>query len=268
MSVAYITQKLHIVIFFIISSVIIYQAASITWLVLLSDKSSFVWNLPKKKVVNNSLKPSLAISSQHLFGVAKSANSKQIKAPLTNLNLKLVGIVAASKPSESSAIIDQGGGQQSYFVGSKINGTSATVSSIYLDRLIIDVNGVVQTLLFDKDLVDHSSANNASEARRTVHLNRKEILKDPSKITDLIKINPVSKNKRIIGYRLTPGRNKKAFDEAGLISGDLAIRLNGVDLTNPREAFSLMGAFPTMHNMTLTIKRSGKLHDLYLSLPE
>lgn len=265
MSVAYIMQKLHVVMFFVISCVIIYQAASITWLFLLPDKSSFVWNLPKKKGVNNRLKSSEAISSQHLFGVVKS---KHIEAPLTKLNLKLVGLVAASKSSDSSAIIEQGGNQNSYFVGSKIKGTSATVLSIYLDRLIIDVNGVAQTLMFDKVLGDHTSANSAPSAKRIVHLDRKEILKNPSKITNYIQINPVSMGNKIIGYRLRPGREKKAFSDAGLVSGDIAVKLNGVDLTNPREAFSLMRAFPTMHSMTLTVKRSGKLYDLYLSLPD
>jgi general secretion pathway protein C len=185
---------------------------------------------------------------------------------LTNLNLKIVGLVAASIPHYSSTIIDDAGQQTSYFVGSKIKGTSATISSIFRDRIILNVNGNMQALLFDKNAANkHVVAD--QKPQRTVKINRQAILKNPQKLNDYIKISVVAKNGKIIGYRVNPGHDKSVFESAGLVPGDIAVRINGVDLTNQQQSLTLLRSFPTLHKMSLTVNRKGKFYHLNLHLP-
>lgn len=262
-----ILQKLPIIIFFVISSIIIYQLASLTWFLLPFDKSTPVWILPKANRKFNKLNSATVITSKNIFGHAKEARfNKPPNAPLTKLNLELVGLVSASNPLYSSAILDNAGEQTSYFVGSEIKGTSATISSILFDRLILDVNGTMQTLLFDKNNTNKYTDPHA-QPERIVKLNRQAILNNPSKLTDYIEISPVRKGGKIIGYRVNPGRDKKVFESAGLLPGDIAISINGSDLSDPRQAYAVLKSLPTLHTMSLTVTRAGQLHQLNLDLP-
>ena len=100
---------------------------------------------------------------------------------------------------------------------------------------------------------------------KTVKLNRQELLKNPGKLTDYIRISPVRgkwKGKGVIELNLV--KTGALFEQAGLKSGDLAVELNGIDLTDTQQAFTLMKEFPTMTDMTLSVERGGgQLHELY-----
>ena len=188
-------------------------------------------------------------------------------------------MVAASDPAASSAIIANKGKQDSYFINSKIDGTSASVYEIYENRIILDEKGVYQVLMLDGLETDDKQQNQQSQPSvkkvpntgsnqpTKVDLNRSELLKDPSKLTNYINISPVREDGEIKGYRLNPGRDPVLFEQAGLENGDLAIELNGVDLTDIAESMSLLKEFPTMTDISLTVDREGQLYDLYLSIP-
>ena len=195
-------------------------------------------------------------------------------APKTKLNLTLVGVVAASDPNASSAIISYKSKQNSYFIDSEIEGTDASVSEIHEDRVILDVDGVLQTLMLEG--VDNLEQQNDQQTKAVrevkaksvdVALDRSAILKDPGKLTDYIRISPYRQDGAIVGYRLRPGKDRTVFEQAGLKNNDLAIELNGVDLTDTQQAFSLMKDFPTMTEISLTVERNGQLHELYLNIP-
>lgn len=268
-----------------------YQLALITWTFLPQDKPVLLWKPTAAKNKSDSQKINTEnLQQQHLFGVKvaqaqvvqeKQPESEVTDAPLTRLKLKLVGIVAATDPNYSSVIIENKGDQNSYFIDSKIDGTSAVIEHIYQDRIIIDVKGSSQTLMLDggdgvskqqskSKKLSTSRKKRTTESKRkskTVNLDREELLKNPGKLTDYIRISPVRKDGKVTGYRVKPGKDKTIFNEAGLKSGDLAVELNGTDLTDTEQAFSLMKEFPTMTDITLSVERDGQLHELYLSIP-
>ncbi|WP_369434679.1 PDZ domain-containing protein [Psychromonas sp. MME1] len=80
-------------------------------------------------------------------------------------------------------------------------------------------------------------------------------------------MSPVREDNEIKGYRVSPGKDKDLFEEAGLQSGDLAVEVNGVDLTDMQEALGLMKMLPTMSEITLTVERGGELHEIYFTVP-
>lgn len=269
----------------VICALIAYQIALLTWSVYPVQENTYSWTAPAKTSTGKVLKLSTQkLQQQYLFGQyqndkIKTVQQEQTEAPKTRLNLTLVGIVAASEPEFSSVIIEYKRVQDSYFIDSEINGTNATVTEIYSDRIIISVNGDKQTLVLDGLEQDNkrmaniengqvSSKNRKSESsRKELPLDRKALLKDPGKLLDYIRISPVREGNQIKGYRVSPGKDPGLFAEAGLEEGDLAVELNGIDLTDISQAVGLMKEFPTMTEMSLTVDRDGELHELFFSIP-
>ncbi len=269
----------------VLGGLLAYQLALLSWSFFPIPESQYQWQAPQVTTTANSNKiNTLKLQQLHLFGEAQRAqapvkNNKPVSAaPKTTLNLTLVGVVAASDPEYSSAIISSKGRQESYFVDSQIEGTEASIAEIYADRVILDVDGALQTLLLDG--VDNLQKNNQrvpplsrEEPAETevkpveVALDRSAILEDPGKLSDYIRISPYRRDGAVVGYRLRPGKDRTLFEQAGLENNDLAIELNGVDLTDTQQAFSLMKDFPTMTEISLTVDRNGQLHELYLSIP-
>lgn len=266
----------------VLSGLVAYQFALLTWSFSPVQDSKYQWVAPKIKATSNGNKINTQkLQQQHLFGESKGTvkNSGAVSsAPKTKLNVILVGVVAASEPQLSSAIISYQSKQDSYFIDSKIEGTGATVSEIYEDRVILDVNGSLQTLMLDGVENMRQQDNHQAKAAGSkvvaetnvkpvdIEIDRSTLLKDPGKLTDYIRISPYRRDGEVAGYRLKPGKDRTLFDQAGLKNGDLAIELNGVDLTDTQQAFSLMKEFPTMTEMSLTVDRNGQLHELYLNI--
>lgn len=279
-------QKLPNVVVIMLSALLAYQLALFTWSLLPVEKSTVEWVAPKKGSENSRNKIDTGnLMALNLFGQSaqpESVPKKEILPDImreTKLNLTLVGVVAASDPSYSSAIISYKGKQDSYFIDSKIEGTSASVHEIYEDRIVLDENGVYQILMLDgleaatKQQTQQSQQavrnvpNTGSSQSTRVDLNRGELLKDPSKLTNYINISPVREDGEIKGYRVNPGSDPTLFEQAGLENGDLVVELNGVDLTDMAESMSLLKEFPSMTEISLTVDREGQLYELYLSIP-
>jgi len=271
----------------LLSALLAYQLALLTWSLLPQATPLYQWNPPTAQMQQDDHKIDTAkLQQQHLFGQQIKAKTPVKKVlplaelPKTKLKLILVGVVAATDPLFSSAIIDYQNKQESYFIGSIIEGTNANVIEIYEDRIIIEVNGEHQTLMLDgveqldKQRDTHesqtppaNSENMSNEQVNMVDLDRDALLKDPGKLSDYIHISPVRENEEVKGYRVKPGKDRSLFDQAGLKDDDLAVELNGIDLTDTQQAFTLMKAFPTMTEMSLTVERDGQLHELYFSIP-
>ena len=276
-------QKLPSLVLSMLTALLAYQLALFSWSLLPVEKSTVEWLAPKKGSQNSSNKITTGnLNALNLFGQSEKPESVSKKESLpdimraTKLNLTLVGVVAASDPAYSSAIISYKGKQESYFIDSKIEGTSASVHEIYEDRIVLDENGVYQILMLDG--LDADNEQKTQQARRNVantdasqsakvDLNRSELLKDPSKLTNYINISPVREDGEIKGYRVNPGSDSALFEQAGLENGDLVVELNGVDLTDMAASMSLLKEFPTMTEISLTVDREGQLYDLYLSIP-
>ena len=281
------SQQLPKIILVIISILIAYQSALLTWSLYPINNTPYNWSPSIKKLTQNKvLVDTHELQKQFLFGeyvgvrvLPKVQDLKEV--PKTRLRISLVGIIMASDPALSSVIIEYKGKQDSYFIDSVIAGANARVSEIYNDRIIIVVDGEEQVLILD-GLGDSSrlvNKNTASKPRvsfrsrspsknsKTIAIDRQDLLKNPNKVLDFIRISPVRQGNEVKGYRVKPGKNPTLFNEAGLRSGDLAIALNGVDLTNTSEAVGLMKEFPTMTEVSLTIDRNGELNELFFSIP-
>ena len=281
------SQQLPKIILVIISILIAYQSALLTWSLYPINSTPYNWSVSTKKTIQEKAYiDTNELQKQFLFGEYEGVRStpkvQDLKeVPKTRLRISLVGIIAASDPTLSSVILEYKGKQDSYFIDSIITDADARIDEIYNDRIVIVVDGEQQVLMLDG--LDDNNANLASKStttnskrssriRRTkksteIALDREELLSNPSKLLDFINISPVREGNQVKGYRVKPGKDASLFEEAGLQSGDLAVELNGVDLTDTSEAVGLMKEFPTMTEISLTIDRNGELNELFFSIP-
>ncbi len=203
-------------------------------------------------------------------------------APQTRLNLVLVGAVSSSTPQKSLAIISNGGKQATYGVGEQIEGTRAKLKSVFADRVIIDNSGRDETLMLEgveykKGVQQPVSVNRNTPVRQTeqdspsvaaeqIESIRAEIQQDSQKIFQYIGFSQFKVDGKITGYRVRPGTKRELFDAIGLKDGDIAIALNGEDLTDSAIMGKVFTAISEMTEINLTVERDGQTYEIYIEL--
>src|ERR1700733_14697232 len=91
------------------------------------------------------------VVSAHLFGVPPAATQDEGNAPQSSANLLLAGTIATQDPKHGIAIIsDAGAPSKVYSVGERIGG--AALHSVYLDHVILDRGGALETLVLPRQL--------------------------------------------------------------------------------------------------------------------
>jgi general secretion pathway protein C len=95
-----------------------------------------------------------------------------------------------------------------------------------------------------------------------------DVGEDPGKIMDYLQIAPKRVDGNIIGYRLMPGKKPDFFKAAGLKSGDVAIQMNGLDLSQPSEAAQALKALRDQRDVSLLLDRDGDITEVLFSIDE
>lgn len=266
---------------YLLLAVFCYQSALLTWqLWPTSSNVATFWQPEISTASNNTKSYELnTLRNLHLFGQQQSEKLvpvvvENIDAPKTSLRLTLVGLVASSEPSLALAIIEYQGKQETYAINDKISSTNAVLKQVFTDRIIIEYQANLETLMLDGEEFTRESSRQPSrytEPPKTpagLSTLRKDLLANPASITDYVRISPVRKNGQLAGYRVNPGKNRDLFKEVGLMPNDLAVSLNGYDLTDTRQAMDIAKQLKDLTEMSLTVERDGQLHSIYLSVPE
>ena len=82
-------------------------------------------------------------------------------------------------------------------------------------------------------------------------------------------VTVVSRNiNKIKGYRLNPGRDRSLFEQSGLKRNDLAVSINGYDLTDFGESIKVMNELKNMTDISITVERDGQLIDIQFSISQ
>ncbi|MFT5807061.1 MAG: general secretion pathway protein C [Moritella dasanensis] len=262
-------------------AVFCYQSALLTWQLWPTSSSAVSSWQPAVSVGNNQAKSYNlnTFRNLHLFGKQQTEKSApvvvdNIDAPKTRLNLTLSGLVASSEPNLALAIIEYKGKQETYAIDDEISSTNAILKQVFTDRIIIEYQAKLETLMLDGEEFSRESSQRSSRENRAEKAPtglsdlRKDLLANPASITDYVRISPVRKDGKLAGYRVNPGKNRELFKEVGLKPNDLAVSLNGFDLTDTRQAMEVAKQLKDLTDMSLTVERDGQLHSIYLSVPE
>ncbi|MBC7003244.1 type II secretion system protein GspC [Photobacterium sp. BZF1] len=255
------------------------------WLALQPAQAPASWQASTVAVTSNAggnRSEVAKVLNMNLFGryqqnapVVERKQPVKQDAPQTRLNLTLVGLVASSNPQTALAVITHRGKQNTYGLNEAIEGTRATLQAVYPDRVIIRNSGRDETLMLDG--VDFNKASQSTprprqpeprQAEPTSDLSRikQEILEKPQTLFSYIRLSQVKRDGELVGYRVNPGKERALFDAVGLKANDLAVSLNGNDLTDAAVMAKLWTELSSATDFTLTVEREGQLHDIYIEL--
>jgi general secretion pathway protein C len=218
-----------------------------------------------------------SVVSAHLFGIATVDPSTQdpANAPLSSANLVLVGTIASQDPKHGIAIISDGGPAKVFSVNDNVNG--ATLHSVYLDHVILDRAGTLETLRLPRLLV---GSQPMPMARRTggadprtvtaVDNIRRLVQQDPGILDQVMRTVASYDNNagKLRGFRAYPGRNRAIFNKLGLKPGDLVTAINGTMLDDPQHSQEVFNTIQTSDHVTVTIERGGQKLDITLNIAQ
>ncbi len=214
-----------------------------------------------------------AIVNAHLFGnynpVETVVETEAVDAPDTKLNLELRGTIVAQAPEEALAIIaEKGGDEHVYAVGDALPG-NASLHSVHPDRVLLRRAGRLEALRLPRADEGSGGVTRAS-ARRQVTTPRatsslREIIdRNPARITDVIRPQPVFRDGQQQGYRVYPGRERQQFAKLGLRPGDLITQINGMALDDPARGMEIFRGLGDATQVSVTVERNGQTEILTL----
>ncbi|MGQ0587798.1 MAG: type II secretion system protein GspC [Gammaproteobacteria bacterium] len=261
-------------------------AADLVW-TLVPVPESARWQPPpaERAVARSADSPeAAAVASVGLFGRydAPAAGAESLlAAPDTPLNLKLIGLLADDRERYSRALIYNGTDEQSYAIGDDVT-RGVMLQAIFPDRVILSRNGRLETLRLDRDtasagggdfaapavaLLDERPAPSASGSPTLARI-RDEVLRDPARASEFIRIQPANVAGQLKGYRVYPGRDRSAFSAAGLRPGDLVTSVNGVQLDDPAKALQMLGDMGQAGVVNLVVERGGQAQAISINLTQ
>jgi general secretion pathway protein C len=272
----------------------LYLLARLTWALIPVNTAVEQWTVPESRSVSRG-DPEVSLASLlslNLFGnyqtVKPVLHQPVTKAPETRLKLTLTGVVASTDVRFSASIIENGGKQATYFIGDKIDKTNAILREIHPDRVILRNNGVDETLMLagidysgteletgvpeakveaPKQQLDQRRNRKLAETLRKTRESAQSDQELIGKITDYIRVSPVKEEGEMKGFRVNPGKDPELFSSMGLKPNDLAVGLNGYDLTDMAQVMSVMDELPEMSEISLSIQRDGQQFEILFALP-
>lgn len=271
------------------------KLAELTWL-LVPEPEGGAWQARPSASVNAPKKPAQQLDvsdllAAKLFGeetaqeAAEIPFAESLDAPDTNLRLSLRGIFAMEIATQSRALIEAANGDlQSYAIGMNVPG-GAKLHAIYPDRVLLQRAGRLETLRLEKDKPTSQAASSIAEQNRSISRNRAgtnnqisgdvaaklasirtELLNDPTKASQYLRVQPARRNGELRGYRIYPGRKRELFREAGLRPGDIVTSVNGVELNDPSKSLQMLGDLSQAPQINLQVERGGSSHSISVSL--
>ncbi len=209
-----------------------------------------------------------SIAEAHLFGESSADVTPvpvaTVNAPDTRMNLQLRGTVAADDASQAHAIIADGTGKENvFFINDPIPG-GAVLHQVLPDRVILNRGGILETLRLPQQSVGGTAArprtgSAANRAARALPTNVQNLIgQNAARFSDIVRPQPYMPNGQLQGYRVYPGRDRRAFASLGLRPGDLVTEINGMALNNPAQGMEAFSTLSDATQVTLTLERNGQ----------
>ena len=216
-------------------------------------------------------------SSDNRDGIER--NAAETRLPLT-----LTGIVALTEDGLGSAVIRVNGAEQVYAVGDSLPASGqVTLAKVMPQTIVIDNNGTYEllTLYEGTGLVvpmtpareamvtpaegavgaprPEAQAPIASEAERSevAQRYRRALYESPEALASLLTVSPVQADGAIIGYRISPSKERAAFDALGFKTGYVVTAVNGLSLSDTTNTLKLYTLMKEATEATFDMTREG-----------
>lgn len=210
----------------------------------------------------------------HLFGSAPSTAAQAGEAPRTTLQLVLTGVIAKDDPLVGLAILGENPtASRLYAVGQGVPG-GAKLHAVYGDRVILDRNGALESLLLPR-LRGASQPSGPTVAagfgsrRGSWHpaVRRTQVVSSDM-AREVVKLQTFARGGKQQGYRVFPEGSRTAFGNLGLQSGDLITSINNIPLDDPRRSDELYNLLGSGKDVRATVIRNGRPKELVVNLSQ
>jgi len=212
-----------------------------------------------------------AVTNAHLFGAAPVPKQDDVNAPQSSMPLVLTGIIAGNDPQSGLAILGPTAQTAKvHAVGDTVPG-GARLHSVYSDRVIIDRNGQLESLVLPHQAGGAAPAPSAAALPTqapVVERMRKALTEQPGLIADLLRPQAVMDGDKVKGFRVYPGRNRLAFARLGLRPGDEVIAINGTPLDDQDRGQAILNTLSTSSEARVTVIRNNQQQDLTLNIAQ
>ncbi len=211
-----------------------------------------------------------------VFGSARTqAASRAVHAPETSLSWSLKGVLSDPDPSRSAAILlPQGQSEKLYRVGASLPG-DVTLQEVLPDRVILNRSGRLETLRLKR----HDSAASPAAARRaapalptssaadsTPRIDRDAWVNNPQRFLEVISANPVMQDGALYGLEVSPARNAREFEAAGLVAGDVITEVNGSPVSEINDYRDLLEELADASSVSVALERNGEPMNITISM--
>lgn len=289
----FLSDQLPIVVTVLLILLISWRAAEITWNLI--PAPDIPYHVQPSSAEQSSTSTAAEVDTNqltnlaklHLFGVAGATTKPRkvdSKAPETRLNLTLHGVFVAEKPEDGAAIIGTGSTQKYHKVGGAVM-SGVTLQAVFTDRIVLLRNGTSEVLRFPKikNSGAPSKSSNAGNSRRTVDAKanfgpaagsrvqnlsqyRNMLREEPLKVFEYVRFVPVKSRDGMKGYRILPQKNRELYNQLGVRPSDLVTAVNGIPLTDDKEAMKLMDQLKDAQSLQVDIIRNGQSRSLNFDL--
>lgn len=211
-----------------------------------------------------------------VFGNARTeVASRAVHAPETSLSWSLKGVLSDPDPSRSAAILlPQGQSEKLYRVGASLPG-DVTLQEVLPDRVILNRAGRLETLRLKR----HDSAASPAAARRaapalptssaadsTPRIDRDAWVNNPQRFLEVISANPVMQDGALYGLEVSPARNAREFEAAGLVAGDVITEVNGSPVSEINDYRDLLQELADASSVSVALERNGEPMNITISM--
>lgn len=213
----------------------------------------------------------------------------EFNATKTRLKLILEGIIHTADTRNSVAVIVYQGKQDQYYIGDKLPvGNRVELARVLVDHVILDNAGNYESLwLYDDEKTTSRAAVNGRRIEPRVEVEvaevvtdirdddeatdlasdyRQRLYKNPSSLAEVLRIAPAQENGQLLGYRVSPGRDREQFAALGFENNDIVTSINGILLDEPSKALEVYKLMRTAKEATFTVDREGQQVDVMVSL--
>ena len=207
------------------------------------------------------------IVAAHLFGAAAGDAQDPGAASPTTANLVLEGTIATRDPKGGVAILTADGPARVYRVGDVVEG--ASLDSVYLDHILLDRNGRLETLSLPRSQLSFGNAGpspvDGGRSEGTANSNGHSL-------SDLMRAEPSldDESDGLRGFRIRPGRSPSAFIRSGLRPGDLVTAVNGTPLADQdrQRSQAIVDTMLAANHATVSVVRNGIPMEVTVESPQ
>ncbi|EOF9300424.1 type II secretion system protein GspC [Enterobacter bugandensis] len=181
------------------------------------------------------------------------------KAPLA---AEIEGIVSSDDAWLSFAVIKTPAGQRSYREGESLTGfNDAFIQEINKDNVVVNYEGATQVLALNKPDYFKGGVDSGPVTKSTKDAGAESVHLD-----DYLVLKPVIEKGKLEGYNINPRNASAFFSHSGLEKGDVAVKVNSVDMTDEAKAKSIIASWSKMKEAEVVVRRHAHLENIRVNV--